>query len=290
MYSAYFAVTLPSGEVFLCERNVMNPSCKNKPLVLKEDLLIVSQREIAPRIFEMTLSGEMVLDMASGQFLHLRVPDPSKLLRRPISICQIDKVNKVATIVYRVERAGTAILSQMKAGDRVDTMGPQGNGFDLSVVTSGQKALLIGGGIGVPPLVETAKQLAAKGVDVTSVLGFASKEAVILEEELSAYGKVYVTTDDGSYGIKGYVSTVVDDLVQNETYDAIYSCGAPGMLKYVDQKFENHPHAYLSMESRMACGMGACYACVVHLKNAQEAANKRVCEDGPVFETGNIIL
>lgn len=268
----------------------MNPSCKNKPLVLKEDLLIVSQREIAPRIFEMTLSGEMVLDMASGQFLHLRVPDPSKLLRRPISICQIDKVNKVATIVYRVERAGTAILSQMKAGDRVDTTGPQGNGFDLSVVTSGQKALLIGGGIGVPPLVETAKQLAAKGVDVTSVLGFASKEAVILEEELSAYGKVYVTTDDGSYGIKGYVSTVVDDLVQNETYDAIYSCGAPGMLKYVDQKFENHPHAYLSMESRMACGMGACYACVVHLKNAQEAANKRVCEDGPVFETGNIIL
>ncbi len=290
MYSAYFAVTLPSGEVFLCERNVMNPSCKNKPLVLKEDLLIVSQREIAPRIFEMTLSGEMVLDMAPGQFLHLRVPDPSKLLRRPISICQIDKVNKVATIVYRVERAGTAILSQMKAGDRVDTMGPQGNGFDLSVVTSGQKALLIGGGIGVPPLVETAKQLAAKGVDVTSVLGFANKEAVILEEELSAYGKVYITTDDGSYGIKGYVSTVVDDLVQNETYDAIYSCGAPGMLKYVDQKFENHPHAYLSMESRMACGMGACYACVVHLKNAQEAANKRVCEDGPVFETGKIIL
>ena len=290
MYSAYFAVTLPSGEVFLCERNVMNPSCKNKPLVLKEDLLIVSQREIAPRIFEMTLSGEMVLDMTPGQFLHLRVPDPSKLLRRPISICQIDKVNKVATIVYRVERAGTAILSQMKAGDRVDTMGPQGNGFDLSVVTSGQKALLIGGGIGVPPLVETAKQLVAKGVDVTSVLGFANKEAVILEEELSAYGKVYVTTDDGSYGIKGYVSTVVDDLVQNETYDAIYSCGAPGMLKYVDQKFENHPHAYLSMESRMACGMGACYACVVHLKNAQEAANKRVCEDGPVFETGKIIL
>lgn len=268
----------------------MNPSCKNKPLVLKEDLLIVSQREIAPRIFEMRLSGEMVLDMASGQFLHLRVPDPSKLLRRPISICQIDKVNKVATIVYRVERAGTAILSQMKAGDRVDTMGPQGNGFDLSVVTSSQKALLIGGGIGVPPLVETAKQLAAKGVDVTSVLGFANKEAVILEEELSAYGKVYVTTDDGSYGIKGYVTTVVDDLVQNETYDAIYSCGAPGMLKYVDQKFENHPHAYLSMESRMACGMGACYACVVHLKNAQEAANKRVCEDGPVFETGKIIL
>ena len=139
-------------------------------------------------------------------------------------------------------------------------------------------------------MVETAKQLAAKGVEVVSVLGFANKDAVILEEALSAYGKVYVTTDDGSYGIKGYVSTVVDDLVEKQSFDAIYSCGAPGMLKYVDKKFENHPHAYLSMESRMACGMGACYACVVHLRNAKEAANKRVCEDGPVFETGQIIL
>ena len=160
----------------------------------------------------------------------------------------------------------------------------------MSVVSAGQTALLIGGGIGVPPLVETAKQLAAKGVKVISVLGFANKDAVILEDELSAYGEVYVTTDDGSYGIKGYVSTVVDELVEKQSFDAIYSCGAPGMLKYVDKKFENHPHAFLSMESRMACGMGACYACVVHLRNAKEAANKRVCEDGPVFETGKIIL
>lgn len=268
----------------------MNSSCKNKALVLKEDLLIMSQREIASGIFEMRLSGKMVLDMAPGQFLHLRVPDPSKLLRRPISICQIDKIHRVVTIVYRVEGAGTAILSRLKSGDRVDAMGPQGNGFDLSVVSSGQKALLIGGGIGVPPLVETAKQLAAKGVIVTSVLGFANRGAVILEKELSAYGKVYVTTDDGSYSTKGYVSTVIDDLLKGEKYDAIYACGAPGMLKYVDQTFANHPHAYLSLESRMACGMGACYACVVHLKEAQESANKRVCEDGPVFETGKIIL
>ena len=158
------------------------------------------------------------------------------------------------------------------------------------MVSAGQKALLIGGGIGVPPLVETAKQLAAKGVEVISVIGFANKDAVILEEELAAYGKVYVTTDDGSYGTKGYVSTIVDELLQTQNFDAIYSCGAPGMLKYVDKTFENHPHAYLSMEARMACGMGACYACVVHLKNAQDTANKRVCEDGPVFETGNIIL
>ncbi|MBM7641779.1 dihydroorotate dehydrogenase electron transfer subunit [Streptococcus loxodontisalivarius] len=265
----------------------MGPNCGNRHF-LKEDLTIVSQVEIAPRIFEMVLTGRMVAFMNPGQFLHLRVPDPSKLLRRPISISEIDKDKNQATIVYRVERAGTALLSQLQAGQTVDTMGPQGNGFDLSVVSSGQKALLIGGGIGVPPLVETAKQLAKKGVQVVSVIGFANKDAVILEEKLSAYGPVYVTTDDGSYGLKGYVSTVVDEF--DWTADAIYACGAPGMLKYVDSKFEDHPHAYVSMESRMACGMGACYACVVHVKGEDEAKNKRVCEEGPVFETGSIIL
>ena len=258
----------------------------SKSLILKEDMTVVSQREIAPRIFEMRLLGEMVHEMKAGQFLHLRVPDPSKLLRRPISISQIDQENKTATLVYRVEREGTAILSSLTAGDRLDVMGPQGNGFDLSVLSAGQKALLIGGGIGVPPLVETAKQLSAKGAEVISVLGFADKSAVILEDELRRYGKVYLTTDDGSYGVKGYVSTVIDEL--SEEFDAVYSCGAPGMLKYVDKKFAQHPHAYLSLEARMACGMGACYACVVHLKNQAEASNKRVCEDGPVFAAGEI--
>lgn len=266
----------------------MSPTCNTKPKILKEDLYIVSQKEIAPRIFEMILKGEMVADMAVGQFLHLRIPDSSKLLRRPISICQIDKENKLVTIIYRVEHAGTAILSTLKVGDTVDTMGPQGNGFDLSVIESGQIALLVGGGIGVPPLVETAKQLFEKGVRIISVIGFATRDAVILENELSTYGDVFVTTDDGSLGIKGYVSTVIDEMT--DTFGAIYSCGAPGMLKYIDQKFATHPHAYLSMESRMACGMGACYACVVHLKNQSEVANKRVCEDGPVFATGQIIL
>lgn len=257
-------------------------------MILKEDLTIVSQREIAPRIFEMVLTGQMVDDMQVGQFLHLRVPDPSKLLRRPISISEIDRDKQQATIVYRVERAGTKILSQMTAGQTVDTMGPQGNGFHLSVLEAGQTALLIGGGIGVPPLVETAKQLHAKGVKVVSVIGFATKDAVILEDKLKAYGEVYVTTDDGSYGLPGYVSTVVDGFDWRP--DAIYSCGAPGMLKYVDKKFADHPHAYLSLESRMACGMGACYACVVHVKGADESQNKRVCEDGPVFPTGSVLV
>lgn len=256
--------------------------------ILKENMTILDQKEIAPGIFAMDLEGEMVSQMRAGQFLHMRVPDPSKLLRRPISICLIDKEKKVAKVVYRVEGEGTAIFSALKAGDQLDIMGPQGNGFELCDIHSGDKVLLIGGGIGVPPLLETAKELAAKGAEVLSVLGFANEKAVILEEELKAYGQVVVTTDDGSYGIKGYVSTVVDELT--DQYKAIYSCGAPGMLKYVDKRFADHPRAYLSMESRMACGMGACYACVVHLKDQADAANKRVCEDGPVFPTGTIVL
>ena len=279
-----FCATLPCGEVFL----MIFCNLERVVMILVEDLTIVSQREIAPRIFEMVLKGEMVADMQVGQFVHLKVPDPSKLLRRPISISEIDYNKKEATIVYRVEREGTAILSKMVAGQTIDTMGPQGNGFDISVIEAGQKALLVGGGIGVPPLVETAKQLKAKGVEVVSVIGFANKDAVILEDKLRACGEVYVTTDDGSYGIKGYVSTVIDGF--DWTPDAVYSCGAPGMLKYVDSKFENHPHAYVSMEARMACGMGACYACVVHVKGESDAKNLRVCEEGPVFPTGKVIV
>ena len=105
---------------------------------------------------------------------------------------------------------------------------------------------------------------------------------------MKKYAEVIVTTDNGSYGRKGYVSAVVDKLPQD--YAAVYSCGAPAMLQYVDRKFQDHPHAYLSMESRMACGMGACYACVVHVAGQDESVNKRVCEDGPVFETGTIIV
>ena len=289
MSSALFLnLALGGGVLFCGKEKMMTSGCHTKQQFLKEDLTIVGQREIAPRIFEMVLAGQMVAEMEVGQFLHLRVPDPSKLLRRPISISEIDKEKGQVTIVYRVERAGTAILSGLVAGDSVDTMGPQGNGFDLSFLEAGQRALLIGGGIGVPPLVETAKQLQAKGVTVTSVIGFATKDAVILEEKLRSYGDVYVTTDDGSYGRAGYVSTIVDELDWQP--DAVYSCGAPGMLRYVDSKFENHPHAYLSMEARMACGMGACYACVVPLRHQDQAANQRVCEDGPVFETGTIVL
>ena len=266
----------------------MNPNCKKRMGAIRLEIMrVVSQEEIAPAIFELVLEGEMVEAMKAGQFLHLRVPDDAHLLRRPISISSIDKVKKQCHLIYRIEGSGTAIFSTLKPGDRLDVMGPQGNGFDLSELDNQSKVLLVGGGIGVPPLLEVAKQLYERGVEITTVLGFASKNAVILEDELVQYSQVFVTTDDGTYGIKGNVSVVINEC--DTEFDAIYSCGAPGMMKYINQTFYDHPRAYLSLESRMACGMGACYACVLKVPDS-ETVSQRVCEDGPVFKTGTVVL
>lgn len=252
-----------------------------------ENMKVIEQEEIAPAIFELVLEGEMVEAMKAGQFLHLRVPDDAHLLRRPISISSIDKVKNQCHLIYRIEGSGTAIFSTLKTGDVLDVMGPQGNGFDLSELDNHSKVLIVGGGIGVPPLLEVAKELHERGVKITTVLGFASKNAVILEDELAQYSQVFVTTDDGSYGIKGNVSVVIQEL--ESEFDAVYSCGAPGMMKYINQTFYDHPRAYLSLESRMACGMGACYACVLKVPDS-ETVSQRVCEDGPVFKTGTVVL
>ena len=266
----------------------MNPNCKKRMGAIRLEVMrVVSQEEIAPAIFELVLEGEMVEAMKAGQFLHLRVPDDAHLLRRPISISSIDKLKNQCHLIYRIEGSGTAIFSSLKPGDSLDVMGPQGNGFDLSELNKDSKILLVGGGIGVPPLLEVAKQLHERGVEITTVLGFATKDAVILEDELAQYSQVFVTTDDGSYGTQGNVSVVINEC--DTEFDAIYSCGAPGMMKYINQTFYDHPRAYLSLESRMACGMGACYACVLKVPDS-ESVSQRVCEDGPVFKTGTVVL
>jgi len=266
----------------------MNPNCKKRMGAIRlENMKVIKQEEIAPAIFKLVLEGEMVEAMKAGQFLHLRVPDDAHLLRRPISISSIDKLKNQCHLIYRIEGSGTAIFSSLKPGDSLDVMGPQGNGFDLSELNKDSKILLVGGGIGVPPLLEVAKQLHERGVEITTVLGFATKDAVILEDELAQYSQVFVTTDDGSYGTQGNVSVVINEC--DTEFDAIYSCGAPGMMKYINQTFYDHPRAYLSLESRMACGMGACYACVLKVPDS-ESVSQRVCEDGPVFKTGTVVL
>ncbi|HFU4123334.1 TPA: dihydroorotate dehydrogenase electron transfer subunit [Streptococcus suis] len=257
-------------------------------MALKEDLVIVEQQEIAKGIFSLILEGDMVKSMSCGQFVHIRVPDQSMVLRRPLSISQIDTAARQCRLIYRVEGRGTDYFSKMTVGQTLDVLGPLGKGFPTDFLEKGRAVLLVGGGIGVPPLVQVAKEAAQKGCRVLSVIGFAHKDAVILEEELSAYGDVLVTTDDGSYGQEGTVAKVIDNL--KEDFQAIYSCGAAGMLVYLDKTFQDHPHAYLSLEGRMACGTGACYACVVKPKQGKNHENVRVCKEGPVFETGSLSL
>jgi dihydroorotate dehydrogenase electron transfer subunit len=262
-------------------------------MILQENMKIISQRNLAPRIFEMVLEGNMVNDMDKpDQFIHIRVPDSSMPLRRPISIAKIDKENNQCTIIYRTEGNGTKVFSEMEPGEFLDCMGPLGNGFDLSFLEKGNKALVIGGGIGTPPMYEVARQLKAKGVEVLNLIGFASDNVSFYKDEFQALGETRFSTDDGSFGLHGHVGMLIDEALANgETFDAVYACGANGLLNAVDEKFKTHPHAYISMEARMACGMGACYACVVHVQGDETGTQSlKVCDQGPVFETGKVVL
>ncbi|SJZ51169.1 dihydroorotate dehydrogenase electron transfer subunit [Pilibacter termitis] len=261
--------------------------------MLQEKMTIVSQKSLAPRIFEMKLQGDLVQEMnKAGQFIHIKVPSEDKVLRRPISLAKIDKKTNSCTIIYRVEGGGTAIFSKMKAGDTLDVLGPLGNGFDTSVVESGQTALVIGGGIGTPPMYELSRQLKEKGVQVIHLIGFASRDVMFYQDKFLSLGETHFSTDDGSFGLHGHVGLLIDDLLAKGIKpDAVYACGANGLLKAVDEKFAQHPNAYISMEARMACGMGACYACVVHVVGDETGASSlKVCDQGPVFETGRVVV
>ncbi|WP_460016463.1 dihydroorotate dehydrogenase electron transfer subunit [Lactovum odontotermitis] len=254
---------------------------------MQELMTIVSQQEIAENIFELVLTGEIVSDMTvPGQFLHIKVPNDSLLLRRPISISEWDAENQTCTLIYRIgdETTGTWALSQMTAGEKLDVMGPLGNGFPTAQVTASEQILIVGGGIGVPPLYQLALALNRTGCQITVLLGFASQSVKFLEEKFKSLENVSleIATDDGSYGFHGHVGQLLDTHCPNLNPDAVYACGAPLMLKAVAEKFENLDRLYISMESRMACGMGACYACVMPDKNNAQHALK-VCEDGPVF-------
>jgi len=260
---------------------------------LQEEMTIVSQRELASAIFEMKLTGKLVKEMKqAGQFLHIRVPRYDLLLRRPISLAEIDHESGTCTIIYRVEGCGTKYFSKMKQGETLDILGPLGNGFDISMADPGKVVLIIGGGIGVPPLYELSKKLIAKDVKVVHLFGFATKEVIFYEEKFRALGEVRISTDDRSYGLHGHVGDLLKNLEsENFTPDAVYACGANGMLKMVDKKFAMHSYAFISLESRMACGVGACYACVCHENgDLTGAKSRKVCDQGPVFKTGKVVI
>ncbi len=239
---------------------------------------IISQEKIAAEIYSMWIeAAEIAEQTRPGQFISVYCKDNSRILPRPISVCEIDKEKGALRIVYRIAGKGTDEFSHMQAGDTVDIMGPLGNGF---MTNCPRKAFLIGGGIGIPPMLELAKQL---DCEKQIIAGY--RDELFLTEELKEYGSVYVATEDGSSGTKGNVL----DAIRENGLDAeiIYACGPAPMLRalkaYAEEK--NIP-CYLSLEERMACGIGACLACVCQSKEVDghsHVHNKRVCKDGPVF-------
>lgn len=210
----------------------------------QEMMTIVAQKQLAPRIYQLDLQGELVKEMTRpGQFVHIKVPRADLLLRRPISINQIDHSNETCRLIYRVEGAGTEVFATMKAGEQLDILGPLGNGFDITTVAAGQTAFIVGGGIGIPPLYELSKQLNEKGVKVIHFLGYASKEVAYYQQEFMALGETHFATDDGSFGAHGNVGRLLSEaLAKGRIPDAVYACGANGMLKAIDSLFPTHPH------------------------------------------------
>ena len=253
-------------------------------MIQHERMTVVRQREIAKNIFEMTLEGQIVQEMTPGQFVHIRVSnllDP--LLRRPISIANIQKEANEFTIIYRAQGRGTDVLSQKQIGDEVDVLGPLGNGFPVEAVDKGGTALLVGGGIGVPPLYELSKQLNARGVRTIHVFGFQTEEVAFYEEEFTQLGETYYVTDDGSKGFKGFVTDLLNELKPD--FDVFYSCGPLPMLRALSSMYEDKK-GYISLEERMGCGIGACFACICETNEGQEKNYVKICSDGPVFEKG----
>ena len=225
-----------------------------------------------------------------GQFISMYTNDGSKLLPRPISLCEIDKEKNQLRVVYRVTGVdtGTEQFSKMAAGDTIEILGPLGNGFPLEE-GKGKTAFLMGGGIGVPPILELAKQLDCEKKQI--VVGYRDA-GTFLKKEFEENGEVYISTEDGSVGTKGNVMDAIRE--QALEADIIYACGPTPMLRAIKQYAEEkNIVCYISMEERMACGIGACLGCVCQSKDKDHHSNvhnKRVCKDGPVFLSTEVEL
>ena len=228
--------------------------------------IVKENTKLTENVYRMVLAGDRA-GIRPGQFIEIKID--GFFLRRPISVCDADE--QTITIIYKTVGEGTKALSLIKEGS-LDVLTQLGNGYDLSL--SGDAPVLIGGGVGVPPLYMTAKELIGQGKKVTVILGFNTKDEIFYEEEFKAIGAdVYVTTVDGSYGIKGFVT----EALKETAYTYFYTCGPLPMLKsvYKNTKTEGQ----FSLEERMGCGFGACMGCSIETK----AGKKRICKEGPVF-------
>ena len=225
-------------------------------------------------VFRMTLLGDTSDITAPGQFVNIKLD--GFFLRRPISVC--DSTEGVLTIIYKVVGGGTEKMSEMRAGDKLDILTGLGNGYDTSL--SGERPLLIGGGVGVPPLYMLAKKLIGEGKGVSVILGFNKKDEIFAEEDFKALGaEVRVVTVDGSYGTRGFVTDAMADI----DYTHFYTCGPEPMLKAVWRASKTS--GQMSFEERMGCGFGACMGCSCKTLTG----NKRICKEGPVMMKEEIL-
>lgn len=237
-------------------------------------LTVKDNKILTEGVYEMKLSGNISAVKNPGQFVNISID--GCYLRRPISVCDVD--GDTLTLIYKVVGEGTERLSKYAAGEKIDTLVGLGNGYDLSL--SGEKPLLIGGGVGVPPMYLLAKKLVEKGVKPTVILGFNTKSEVFYEKKFKALGAtVYVTTADGSYGKKGFVTDIMKDL----DYTYFYTCGPMPMFKAIEKNAKGSGE--FSFEERMGCGFGACMGCSCKTKYG----NKRICKDGPVLRREEIV-
>ncbi|MCI9078969.1 MAG: dihydroorotate dehydrogenase electron transfer subunit [Lachnospiraceae bacterium] len=251
---------------------------------------IESQSRLAEGVYSMWLSfpedGGIAGEAVPGQFISMYSSDGSRLLPRPISICEINAPQNMLRVVYRIVGKGTEEFSHMEPGGRIGVIAPLGNGFDTTYAEKGKKVLLIGGGIGIPPMLGLAA--AVKG-EVTAVLGYRDG-SLFLKEDFLPYANVYISTEDGSRGVKGNVIDAVRHY--GIAADIIYACGPLPMLRGVKSYAkENGIKAQVSLEERMACGIGACLGCVCTSKEKDvhtNVNNKRICKDGPVFDAMEI--
>lgn len=252
--------------------------------MVKERAVIVSQKCIGTDIYDMVLSfPKGAKEAKPGQFIAMYCEDGTKLLPRPISICGIDAEKGTLRVVYRIAGEGTRLFSEMKEGDSLEVLGPLGNGFTMKE----EKAIIVGGGIGIPPMLELAKQLSC---EKTVVLGY--RDELFLKDEFESYADVVVATEDGSCGTKG---TVIDAIKEaGVDGKVIYACGPMPMLKALAEYAKAHDmEAQISLEERMACGIGACLGCICKTKKKDHHTNvnnQRICKDGPVFDAKEVVF